>query len=157
MGMPTDSSPPLSPRRPVAHKPKMRRRRVSFNSAIEEQTAQEIHALDVDQVESLWYTKSERRAIRQQVKRILRQEIDVEANDECTRGLELHGDRRRSKQVATKIDLILERQIENWHAGMEGDCGLGALSQSLSRVDVRFSVKQAELDYVEAYSACLFS
>ena len=154
MRMPRNNSPlPLGRHRQTTgmYKPKMMRRRVSFNSAIDEQPAEEIHALDEEQLKSLWYTKSERREIRQQVQRIIRQGIDEKANDECTRGLELSRDRRRSKQVAAKIDLILERQIENWHAGIDGDCGLGALSQSLSRVDVRYSVKQAELDYVDAY------
>ena len=127
------------------------KRRVSFSSAIEEHPARDIDVLDDEQLQTLWYTRSERREIRRRAKRILQKEIECHDSDDCLRGLEWSGDRRRSKQIASKIDLILERQIHNWHAGIEGDSGLSALSQSLSRVDVRFSVKQAEMDYAEVY------
>ena len=146
-----DSLPPCCDL-PLRKKVKCLKRKVQFNTAVTEQQADEIHSLDDVQKETLWYSRSEMQDIRKQVKRILRKEIDLQtSDDECVRGLEMSGDRRRSRQVAAKIGMILELQEENWHTGVALNTGLSALSQSLSRVDVRASVKQAERDFVEVY------
>lgn len=70
---------------------------------------------------------------------------------DCIRGLELYCDRRRQRDIVSKIALVLDLQEDNLDEGIRGSAGLSALLQSLSRVDVRASLMQAKIDYLEAY------
>jgi len=83
--------------------------------------------------------------IRRSARKIITDPQETSAHD-CDRGLERSGDRRRRQQIDNKIFMILQLQEENRRAGVALHAGLSALSQSLSRADVRCSLKLARQD-----------
>ena len=135
----------------------LRRPRVTFSDTVEYQEACNLHFLDEEQAAAMWYSRSEIEAIRKEARKIVKShrrgfKFNTE-NDDCIRGLELYCDRRRKRDVALKITLVLDLQKDNFDEGIMGSAGLAALLQSLSRVDVRASALQANLDFVEAYQS----
>lgn len=143
----TTTSSYSAPTTPTA---RVTRKRVRFGN-IREQEASERHSFCEEEMEDLWYSKPELKALRKLCKHLLKGKKKF--TEDCYRGLEVFVNNNRVRRQQESVFPVLKMHWENrqlLELGDEEDI-LRSLSTSLNMECLRDGVARAAQDAAEAF------
>ena len=131
--------------------PRTTRKRVRFGY-IQEQEAAEHHSFSEEQMEFMWYSKAELKALRKLCKHLLQGKKNFD--EDCYRGLEVFVNNNRVRRQQEYVFPVLELHRENRQREVSDEedlRGLRSLSTALNMECLQDGVSRAAQDAAEAF------
>jgi hypothetical protein len=132
-------------------KDKRPKKTVSFSRRVSKRAAKEHHHFDGEQMNLMWYSKDELKALRKHVKKIMKDERLLEASNDVYRGLEVFANCNRVNRYAANVIPVLNMHWENRIRGIGTDMDVSTFACRLNRETVHQGIHRGAQDAAEAF------